>query len=162
VIFDMQNAQNLTNLQNSNIPFLSRGTNPGIRFTVNTAATPRTVTVTGRTGTSQGIRINVNDIANIATPGSTYRITYTGRFPDNPTATARIRRESGGGQSQESFGTATAVGGSFTITITRTYEQIMADRGTTYSLGCNTSGVTNTNHGPNITYTGISIIEITN
>ena len=157
-VFNMQTVGNLAGLQNGDLtPFLVRGRGSSTNFAVNAAANPRTVTVTGRSGTSQGLRISVDGIAATARAGAVYRITYSGRFPNNPTATARIRLE----RDQSSLGSVQANNGTFSITIERTYEQIMADRGSFYSLGCNTSGLSSTVLGPDIIYTAIVIMEIT-
>jgi serine/threonine protein kinase len=153
VILDMQTVPNFANLQNGNITFLSRSMSRDTVLTVNASA-PRTVTVTNRGGTSQGIRIIVEDIARIAQPGRRYRIEFEGRFPNDPNATARIRRETGSAATAaDTLITAPALNGTFFVGVTRTYEQIIADRGIFYSLGNVTGNI-------DIVYTQIRIIEI--
>jgi YD repeat-containing protein len=152
-IYDMQTDSSLSNLRNNNsvIPFLRTSGSTGTTFTTNVNSNPRTVTVTNRGGTSQGLRVVAADINAVAKPNHIYVIEYTGRFPNNPTATARIRVET----TNEVLATADAVSGNFTVSVARTSAQIAADAqaGRLYSLG-------NTEGNINIVYTGITITEM--
>jgi hypothetical protein len=178
VIFDMQNVSpadwNVLATENSNpVPFLRRTGGPSTALTVNSVSNERiTVSVTGRSGTSHGLQILVGNIP--TQENHEYKIIYSGIFPNNPTATARIRVENHGGtlsSNEAELATAEAVDGAFTITLTKTSEEIRAhalyttdtttaDGRFRYSLGCNTRGIDEENPGPDITYTDIKIIEI--
>ncbi|MCL1866642.1 MAG: hypothetical protein FWF82_04460 [Oscillospiraceae bacterium] len=152
VLYDMQKDSNLANFKSSSVPFLTRVVGVGTAITVNTSSNPKTISVTGRTGTSQGVRVNVADVYKKARPGYSYKIEYTGKFPDtvNADAVARIRRETA---VTLSLATSKAVNGEFSVSLVRTYEEIAADKDTFYSLGNETGNI-------NINYTGIVISEI--
>ncbi|MCL1789655.1 MAG: fibronectin type III domain-containing protein, partial [Oscillospiraceae bacterium] len=149
VLFDMQTVD-LSPLETggstASIPFLRK--NSGT-FKFNSS--PKTVEVTGRTGTSQGLQVVLTDI-NVYDHHE-YKIDYSGIFPNNPTEVARIRYETG----SASLGTKAAVDGVFSMSVTRTSAQIKADAtGSTprYSLGNNSTATAD------LTYTGIVITQI--
>jgi hypothetical protein len=118
----------------------------------------KTVTVTNRGGTSQGINVvasSINDraIQNNWGKDNLYRIDYTGYFPNNPNAVARIRMEATG----ETLAVDTATNGSFSLSVIRSAQQIAEDaktaNGGRYSLG-NASG------NIDIVYTGVVVTMI--
>jgi YD repeat-containing protein len=153
VIYNIQTDSNLSNLKNNgNIPFLRGTGSSDMIFAINMDSNPKTVTIANRGGTSQGINVIANDINAIAKPNHSYRIEYSGIFPNNPTALARIRVENPTGAT---LATVNAVNGNFTLWVEFTAEQIAADAqsGIRYSLG-NVSG------NIDIVYTGIVITEI--
>ncbi|MCL1832493.1 MAG: InlB B-repeat-containing protein, partial [Oscillospiraceae bacterium] len=51
---------------------------------VNTTSTPRTITLTGRSGTSQGIDIKLAELLKRTKPGHSYKIEFSGRVEPNP------------------------------------------------------------------------------
>ena len=116
--------------------------------------TPRTVTVGGRTGTSQGLRLWVDALSPKA--NHTYTLSYSGRFTNEAgapvAATARLRRETG---PQLAFTTAPAAAdGTFTLTHTMSAADITAGAGSFIALGCASSAPF-----PDITYTALSLTE---
>ena len=154
VLYDMQVDPNFGSLSANSvtIPFLRRS---GGTATLTT--TPRReVAIVGRTGSSQGIRVVVEDIAVVAKPDHEYRIEFSGFFPNAPSGTLRIRRESE--PTAQLLGTAPS---GDTVGVTRTYEQIIADRTIPngYSLG-DTATTAATSPTSNLTYTDIRIIQI--
>ncbi|MCL1903473.1 MAG: cellulase family glycosylhydrolase [Oscillospiraceae bacterium] len=157
VIYDMQkdSDENLNALAkvNTSAGFLrSAGSSTqGTLINVNTNS-PKTITVTGRSGTSQGIQVNIDEIAAIVKTGYAYVIEYTGYFPNDPTAVARIRSEYDNADDKVVLAKAAAVNGSFTVSVARTAEEIKADGGVRYSLGNESGNI-------DIIYTGIRIIE---
>ena len=119
---------------------------------VNAASDPKTVTASGRTGTSQGIRVFAAEIAAVARVGHSYEIKFTGRFPDSPSGEARIREENPTGNT---LATSAAVNGEFSVSAVRTHAEIVADGAAAreYSLGNSSGNIT-------IIYTGITITRI--
>ncbi|MCL2754590.1 MAG: cellulase family glycosylhydrolase [Oscillospiraceae bacterium] len=156
VLFDMQVFPGLEGLNTGNIDFLRRVANDAGAFemTVNMGP-PRTISVSGRTGSSQGIRVFAAEIAAVARPNHSYQIEFSGRFPTAPSATARIRMENPT-EPGDPLATAPATNGAFTISATRTYAEIIAEGAAAreYSLG--SSGSAN----EDITYTEIKITRI--
>ncbi|MCL1789564.1 MAG: cellulase family glycosylhydrolase, partial [Oscillospiraceae bacterium] len=154
VLYDMQtdSADNLSSLsKRSTIAgFLYSTGSSGTVITVNTA-NPRTITVTDRGGTSQGIHINVDEIAAVAKSGYSYLIEFSGRFPNNPAAVARIRTEPD--TDKVTLAASAAVNGNFTVSVIRTAAEIKADSAIRYSLGNDSGNI-------DIIYTGIRIVEL--
>ncbi|MCL1832133.1 MAG: hypothetical protein FWG45_04380, partial [Oscillospiraceae bacterium] len=133
VIYSMQNDPNIDSIRNNiSIPFLRTAGSSDTGFAVNPDT--RAVTVTNRGGTSQGIQVIAADINAVVKSNHSYRIEFSGNFPNNPTATARIRVENPTGAT---LATADAVNGRFTLSAVLTAEQILSDAqaGIRYSLG---------------------------
>jgi internalin A len=152
-VYNMQTDPYLAYLSySSNYPYLRGVGDSGVLFSVNTSANPKTVTVTRRGGTSHGIQIKPSDLNNTNGQSGFYKIEYTGFFPNNPTAVARIRVENPTG---ETLATSKAVNGHFTVSVIRTSQQIAADAGAglRYSLGNESGNI-------DIVYTSIVITKM--
>jgi endoglucanase len=163
VVYDMQQDPNLATLNTSGIPFLARRTGAGIAFTVNMTSNPRTVTVTGRGGTSQGLEILVNDIFSVAKTNHVYRIEYGGRFPAaNPTAVPRIRLEATNltGAARLDENGAPAVGSVFNMSVTRSHPQLTADLNSSSGTANAAYGLGNASGTIDLVYTHIRVVEI--
>jgi endoglucanase len=130
----MQTDDRLATLATSSITYLVRGGGANTVFTVNAASNPRTITVTGREGTSQAVRINPADIQ--TKDGHAYRIQVTGTLAT--AGEARLRYEGSGALQREILRAATTGStNAFTMTWTTTVAQIRADAegGSNYSIG---------------------------
>ncbi|MCL1789273.1 MAG: glycoside hydrolase family 5 protein, partial [Oscillospiraceae bacterium] len=167
VLYDMKTDPNFANLEksgNSDHPLFVR--NSGVP---DTNTTDKTVTISGRTGTSQGLRFKVGSLP--TSPNHEYTLIYGGEFSNHAaaaTGVARIRSEGSSVAPQYIALSAPAVNGMFSMSITKTAEQLALDAvpsgsaAVTYSLGCATAGVTSGPpivYGPDIKYTDLRIIE---
>jgi YD repeat-containing protein len=153
VVYNMQTDSNLPDLRNNtNIPFMRCVAGSGMNTSVNMNTSPRTVTISGRSGTSQGIQLIAADLNAVTRPNHLYKVEFSGRFPGNPTATARVRVENPSG---ETLATSNAIDEHFSVSFVLTAEQIATDAqaGRRYSLGNESGNI-------NIVYTGITITEI--
>jgi Leucine-rich repeat (LRR) protein len=130
---------------------LQRGGSASMQVTANLGI-QRTVTVTGRGGTSQGVRMRPNNIAAVA--GRNYEIIITGSFATPYPTNARLRFE--GSPQREIALSPVNSNGHFTIRTTITGAQIRADgnNGNLYTIGNDGSGT------PDMTITGVIIVEL--
>ena len=155
VLYDMQNDPDLEHFgalssggQHPN-GLLSSSSAPSAGRSVDVAA--KTVTVTQRTGTSQGIRLDITALKAVAKAGHSYRIEYSGILAEGATGDGRLRLES------PSTVLATtpinAITRAFTVEYIITPENLEAWGATTISFG-NTSG------NVDIIYTNVKITEI--
>ncbi|MCL2577359.1 MAG: glycoside hydrolase family 9 protein [Defluviitaleaceae bacterium] len=136
---------------------LTRNGGSGTQTTAHTGAA-RSVTVTGRGGTSQGVAIQIGNLTGINAQ-TDYTITVTGRFTSNFSGRrARIRTENISPQ-RLYFSDVVGTDGAFTLTANISGSEFIADIGNSgvdrrYSIGCDTPTDT---PFPNMEITGIII-----
>jgi hypothetical protein len=133
VIYDMQNDPLLANIASTSAgvinpgvhPFLARASmSSGGTSTVDTASTPKTITVAGRGGRTQSLQFSFRNMD--VKEGHSYRFEAAGTLGNAPGALARLVHGTGSGNADLDTFTTTA-GGAFTLSATRTAAQINAD-----------------------------------
>ena len=166
-LFDMHTASNLDALNVtgggsgaiSQLPYLSRDTGPESRTIAVKTSAPRTITISGRSGSLQGIQFRLNSIT--LKTNHTYRFEVGGTL--SPASNIIIRN--GATSSSAQLALSEPTGTTFSTSTTRTVQQITNDiasqgANAVYSIGTATATGASGGAGSTIVINHLRVVQV--